>query len=142
MKKAKEKSDDTLDTSMEVLKTATCKTLSGKSTLTYQIGVTPDSVVHLRISKNTGGGFFSDEWVSFEDIYRTLEKRPDGSPVLSHFITPLLTGKSVNTSAFLLAALSHLRLVTQRYAHLTSKSLQAAADSASDIITGAMPKSN
>jgi hypothetical protein len=97
---------------MKVLKTSTCKTLSGKSTLTYQIGVAPDSVVHLRISKNTGAGFFSDEWIAIEDIHRTLEKRPEGSPVLSHFITPLLKGKSVNTSAFLLAALSHLRLVT------------------------------
>jgi hypothetical protein len=97
--------------SMRVLKTATCKTLSGKSTLTYQIGCTPDSTVHLRISKNDGGGFFSQEWIPFEDIQRVLEKRPAGSPVLSHFITPLLKGKSVNTSAFLLAALSHLKLV-------------------------------
>jgi hypothetical protein len=31
--------------------------------------------------------------------------------VLSHFLTPLLKGKSVNTSAFILAALSHLRLI-------------------------------
>ena len=31
--------------------------------------------------------------------------------------------------------------VTQRYAHLSTKSLQAAADSASDIINGAMPES-
>jgi integrase len=32
--------------------------------------------------------------------------------------------------------------VTQRYAHLSTKSLQEAASSASDIITGAMPESN
>jgi len=48
---------------MKVLKTDTCKTLSGKSTLTYQIGVDPDSVIHLRIAGNIGGGFFSDEWL-------------------------------------------------------------------------------
>ena len=30
--------------------------------------------------------------------------------MLSHFLTPLLKGKSVNTSAFLLAALTHLKL--------------------------------
>jgi hypothetical protein len=110
MKTPKRKTEDNPD--MKVLKTSTCKTLSGKSTLTYQIGVTPESVIHLRISKNTGAGFFSDEWISVDDIHRTLEKRPEGSPVLSHFITPLLKGKSVNTSAFILAALSHLRLVT------------------------------
>jgi hypothetical protein len=50
---------------MKVLKTATCKTLSGKSTLTYQIGCSPESIIHLHIAKNTGAGFFSDEWVAF-----------------------------------------------------------------------------
>ncbi|MEN8131135.1 MAG: hypothetical protein ABFS45_13270 [Pseudomonadota bacterium] len=105
------KSEDKLSESMHVLKTATCKTLSGKSTLTYQIGCTPDSVIHLRITKNDGGGFFSLEWIAFEDIQKALKDRPEGSPVLSHFITPLLKGKSVNTSAFLLAALSHLKML-------------------------------
>ena len=96
---------------MRVLKTATCKTLSGKSTLSYQIGATPDSNVHLRISKNSGGGFFSDEWIAFDDVLRALKDRPEGSPVMSHFLTPLLKGKSVNTSAFILAAMKHLKLL-------------------------------
>ena len=80
----------TEDTPMKVLKTATCPTLSGKSRLTYQIGINPDSIVHLRISKNDGGGFFSDEWIALDDILDILKKRPEGSPVLSHFLTPLL----------------------------------------------------
>ena len=41
------------DPTMKVLKTATCKSISGKSTLTYQIGCAPDSTVHVRISKNS-----------------------------------------------------------------------------------------
>ena len=49
------------DKPMRVLKTSSCKTLSGKSTLTYQIGCNPDSIIHLRISRNDGGGFFSPE---------------------------------------------------------------------------------
>ena len=102
-------SEDNSD--MRVLKIATCKTLSGKSTLTYQIGATPDSIVHLRISKNNGGGFFSDEWIAFDDIQEILKERPRGTPVLAHLLTPLLKGKSVNTSAFLLAALTHLKLL-------------------------------
>jgi hypothetical protein len=96
---------------MNVLKTASCDTLSGRSKLTYQIGRDDDSSIHLRISKNSGGGYFSDEWIALDDILQALKKRPKGSPVLSHFITPLLKGKSVNTSAFLLAVLSHLKLV-------------------------------
>ena len=103
------KSEDNPD--MKVLKAATCKTLSGKSTLTYQIGCLPDFTVHLRISKNSGGGHFSDEWIAFDDIQEILKERPRGTPVLAHLLTPLLKGKSVNTSAFLLAALSHLKLL-------------------------------
>jgi hypothetical protein len=45
------KSEDNPD--MKVLKTATCKTLSAKSTLTYQIG-SEDDEIHVRITKNTG----------------------------------------------------------------------------------------
>jgi len=37
------KSEDNPD--MRVLKTATCKTLSGKSTLTYQVGVLDDACI-------------------------------------------------------------------------------------------------
>jgi hypothetical protein len=50
---------------MRVLKTATCKTLSSKSTLTYQIGCLPDSSIHLRISDNSAAGCYSREWVSW-----------------------------------------------------------------------------
>ena len=99
------------DTSTTILKTSTCKTLSGKSTLTYQIGASPDNEIHLRITKNSGGGFFSDEWIAVNEILRLLKERPEGSPIMSHFISPLLKGKSVNTSAFILAALTHLKLI-------------------------------
>jgi hypothetical protein len=105
------KSEDKLSESMKILKTSSCKTLSGKSTLTYQIGSTPDSIIHLRITKNTGGGFFSDEWISLDDILRVLKDRPRESPVMSHFLTPILKGKSANTSGFILAMLSHLNLL-------------------------------
>jgi hypothetical protein len=94
-----------------ILKTATCKTLSGKSTLTYQIGCNEDSDIHLRITKNSGGGFFSDEWVAFEDIQTTLEKRRKDQAITSYLLAPVFEGKSVNTPAFLLAALANEKLV-------------------------------
>jgi hypothetical protein len=105
MKNAKDNPD------MRILKTATCKTLSGKSTLTYQIGCLPDSSIHLRITKNSGGGFFSDEWVKYEDIQAVLKERSKDSPIMSHFISPLLKGKSSNTSGFIMSVLSHLKLI-------------------------------
>ena len=103
------KSEDNPD--MKVLKTSSCKTLSGKSTLTYQLGCTSDSAIHLRISKYSGGGFFSDEWVKYEDIQAVLKERSKDSPIMSHFISPLLQGKSSNTSGFIMAVLSHLKLI-------------------------------
>jgi len=103
------KSEDNPD--MKVLKTSTCKTLSGKSTLTYQIGCLPDSSIHLRITKNSGGGFFSDEWIAVEDIQAALKKRIEGQAITSFLLTPVFSGKSANNSSFLLATLKHLKLV-------------------------------
>jgi hypothetical protein len=105
----KSKSEDNPD--MHILKTSTCKTLSGKSTLTYQIGSTPDSVVHLRITKNTGGGFFSNEWIAYDAVQAALKKRREGQAITSFLLIPLFKGKSANNSSFLLAALKHLKLV-------------------------------
>jgi hypothetical protein len=96
---------------MKVLKTATCKTLSAKSTLTYQVGTQDDDSVHVRISKNTGGGFFSDEWIAMDDVRSVLDEHPEGTPVTSFILQPLFHGKSVNTPAFLLAALVHEKLL-------------------------------
>jgi len=96
---------------MRVLKTATTKTLSGKSTLTYQVG-SEDDELHVRITKNTGGGgIFSDEWISLNDIRSVLDEKPEGTPVTSFILQPLFKGKSVNTPAFLLAALVHEKLL-------------------------------
>ena len=96
---------------MKVLKTATCKTLSGKSTLTYRIGCLPDSTVHLRIAGNDGGGMFSQEWVAYEAVQEALRDDGEGAAITSVRLTPLFKGKSVNTPSFLLAALKHLKLV-------------------------------
>jgi len=102
---------DELDDSMRVLSTGTCETLSGSSKLTYHIGRLPDGEIYLRVHGNTGGGFFSQEWISLRDILTALEKRPDGKPISSILLNSLFRGKSVNTPAFLLAVLLHEKLV-------------------------------
>ena len=102
--------EDSLIDSKRILKTATCKTLSAKSTLTYQIG-SEDDELHVRISKNTGGGFFSNEWISMNDIQSVLEEQPAVTPVTSFLLQPLFKGRSVNTPAFLLSALAHEKLL-------------------------------
>lgn len=99
------------DTSMRILKTDSCNTLSGKPNITYHIGCTPDSKIYFQISSNSGGGFFSSEWVSWDAIQQALKQWPKDTPITSLFLYPLFKGKSVNTPSFLLAALKHLNLV-------------------------------
>ena len=107
MRKPMSKSEDT---KMKVLKTASCDTPSGKSRLTYQIGVTPESDIHLRISNNSGKGCYSNEWrLTFGAIHDALKKLH--TPISSYYLAHLYKGKSVNTSSFLLATLKHLKLV-------------------------------
>jgi hypothetical protein len=105
------KSEDPLDDSITVVKTSTCDTLTRKSRLTYQIGTLPDGEVYLRIHRNTGNGFFSNEWVSLADIQKTIGKIPAGKPVTAIVLSELFHGRSVNTPGFLLAALVEEKLL-------------------------------
>ncbi|MCP5313159.1 MAG: hypothetical protein H6955_06365 [Chromatiaceae bacterium] len=88
---------------MQIIKKGKCPTLSNKSTLTYEIGRDEADHIHMRISSNTGGGFYSGEWVAVKDIEVALQKEPEAITSLALF--RLFKGKSVNTPAFLLAAL-------------------------------------
>ena len=102
---------DELDDTMRVLATGTCDTLTGSSRLTYHIGIDPGGDIHLRVHSNTGGGFFSQEWISLQDILSALKKRPDGKPITSILLMPLYRGRSANTPGFLLSVLLHEKLV-------------------------------
>ncbi len=88
--------------SITVLKSAHCSTLKQTSLLTYESGRDSEGKLHYRITANNGGGFFSNEWVSWEVLHTACHKT---SPVTSRDLRPLLKGKSVNTAGFLLAAL-------------------------------------
>jgi hypothetical protein len=88
---------------MRILKIASCPTCSAKGILTYQIGCKADNQISFRITGNTGGGYFSAEWVSLSSIQDALANAPQ--PVTSFAFSKLFQGKSTNTPAFLLAAL-------------------------------------
>ena len=107
----KAKPIDELDDTMRVLATGTCDTLTGSSRLTYHIGSLPDGEIYLRVHSNTGGGFFSQEWIALQDILTALKKRPDGRPITSILLMPLYRGRSANTPGFLLSVLLHEKLV-------------------------------
>jgi hypothetical protein len=87
------------------LKVDSCPSLTGKSTLTYHIGCNAESVMLLRVHANTGGGYFSKEWISLGVIHQAIEKQ--SKPFTSMLLRPMFQGKSSNTPAFLLAVLKH-----------------------------------
>ena len=90
-------------TTHNILKTAVCESISGRSTLTYQLAQNNEKQTYdIRITENTGKGYFSDDWLSLNDI---LEQCRDGKAVTAHIINLLFDGKSVNTGGFLVAAL-------------------------------------
>ena len=99
-------------TEVRVLRAATCPSLSGKSTLTYELGCDGAASLQLRIAKNSGKGMFSAAWVPWERVGALLEGHGD-KPVTSHSLWPLFKGTSVNTAGFLLAALKQEGLVRE-----------------------------
>lgn len=96
---------DPLSSEPIVVKTATCKSLSGKSTLTYHIACDSDNEIYFRIVDNTGNGFFSCEWIALSAIEKAISDRPSITGITAFTLSNLFTGKSVNTPAFLLAVL-------------------------------------
>jgi len=91
--------------SVRVIKKAKCPTLSSKSELYYCLGVDTDDQLMMKIYSNSGGGFFSDEWVSVSKILEALDSCDPDKPITSVALTGLFRGRSVNSPAFLLAAL-------------------------------------
>jgi hypothetical protein len=96
---------------LKIISTSKCSTISGKSTLTYNVGVDDEGHMHIRIFGNTGGGFFSNEWVLIDDITGLLSN-VTGENITSINLIPLFRGKSVNTPGYLLAALLNEKLLT------------------------------
>lgn len=102
-------SKEVVSPSLKVLKIGHCLSLSGKGNLGYQIGSNASSEIYLRMTSNSGGGWFSGEWVSLKVISAALDNAP--TPLTSYALQGLFQGKSVNTPAFLFASLKQEGLV-------------------------------
>jgi len=98
--------NDKSQSPIQVLKEATCKTSSGKSTLGYQIGTDDSGEIFFTVISNTGGGFFSaGEWISLSDIQAAIEAWPADASITSMAFARLYRGKSANNPGFLTAVL-------------------------------------
>jgi hypothetical protein len=97
---------------VRILKRATCPSVSGKSTLVFEVGLDEQSkALRLRVVSNSGGGRFSPEWVAVDAIRAYLDKAPKAETVTSHVLAPLFRGVSQNTAGFVWAVLVHAGFV-------------------------------
>ncbi|WP_417660020.1 hypothetical protein [Pseudidiomarina sp.] len=60
------------DKPIRVLKEGSCPSLTGRSTLGYELGLDDQSDLYLRLVSNTGSGFFSKEWVACSVIEQLI----------------------------------------------------------------------
>jgi hypothetical protein len=108
---AKPAASVTAEPSIRIVKISSCPSLSGKSTLKYNVGCTPDSAIYFRVFENSGGGFFSHEWISLGAIQKALGKASSDKELTSFLLYPLFSGRSQNSPGFLLAAVKAEGLV-------------------------------
>lgn len=94
-----------------ILKIASCPSLSGKSTLTYNMGCNALSEIQFQVIANDGGGFWNDDWVTFRDVQAVLNGQSKGLGITSATLRSLYPSKSTNSPGFLLAVLKSLGLV-------------------------------
>ena len=93
---------------IRMLKTGECPSLSGKSTLTYQIGNDNDKL-YIALTGNTGAGIFNKDWFALEEIYSLLASQ--NKPITSGSLHGLFEGRSSNSAGFILALLLKEKLV-------------------------------
>ena len=93
---------------VQALTRGSCPTLSGKSTLHYELGLDAKKTPLFRVTACTGGGFFSTEWVSLLSTRSALQQSKYATAIL---LFPLFKGKSVNTPGYLLAVLRAEKLI-------------------------------
>ena len=87
---------------MRIIKTGECPSLSGKSTLTCQIGLEGDKKVCLSLTGNTGKGIFNKDWFDIEEIHSLLANQ---EKVTSGSLHELFDGRSSNSAGFFVAVL-------------------------------------
>ena len=103
--KVKKSTDEATRPVINILKKATTKSLEGKATLGYHLGIDDTSALYWRLASNSGGGYFSGEWVAFQVIQDALEAWPNDKPITSIVLRTLFLGKSANNPSFLMATL-------------------------------------
>ena len=104
-------SKKTIEAPVRVLKNGSCPNLSGKSTLSYRVGVNEGGEIMLQLVGNSNPGCFNNEWVKYADVQDLLSQQDQGKAITSFTLVPLYRGKSTNSPSFLFAVLKQEGLV-------------------------------
>ena len=96
---------ETVEPSVTILQSDRCDSISEKSQLTFNIALNNKGQAMIRIASNTGGGFWSKEYVPVNAIVNLIESVPEDKSITSVHFFKLFIGKSQNTPGFLLAVL-------------------------------------
>ena len=107
------KKTDKNESDLQIIQTSKCQTVSNKSTLTYNVAVDDKDNIFIRIIGNTGGGYFSNEWISLDNITSILSDVPADHTITSINLISLFKGLSVNTPGYMLAALVNEAVVSE-----------------------------
>lgn len=113
---------------IEVIYTGECQSVSGRSTLTYEVGRnSADRTLHLRIAANTGQGMWCKDWAAATAIEAVVKA---GGKLTAHSFQALHQGRSINSGGFVLAALRDLGLLrpnelnTRHHEHVPMATLE------------------
>ena len=99
-------SSNSEELSITTIQEATTTSISGTSTIGFEIGISDSGDVHLRIASNSGSGYFSKAWIAFTDIQDALEAWEKNHPLTSlalKNVYPPFT--SINSYGFMLGIL-------------------------------------
>jgi hypothetical protein len=99
--------------SVRIVMAKSCPSITGKSTLTYHVGMAGNEP-QIRIHGNTGPGYFNDEWIA---VSKVIDALPKGEPFTSYTLRSVFKGRSMNSRAFLMAALSSEGVVRRSMEH-------------------------
>jgi hypothetical protein len=112
MNAAKENEQDTAANIPEVriIKIENCKSLSGKSTLTYHVGLAEKCGVMFRVWSNTGGGYHSRSWLPISMLQNSIPA--DRSISAQQALGDVFSGTGSNNISFYFAVVLAEGLVT------------------------------
>lgn len=99
-----------MEEEIQATRSASCPSLSGRSTISFEVGNKGDSQ-YIRLSGNSAGGIFCKDWIELRQIQQILTGLPN---ITSKALQPLFAGKSSNSPGFLAACIITEKMASEK----------------------------